>query len=137
MRFNIEIASVLSIMGIIISHFFGDFTLPLEILFIAMAIDYATGVLKAIYNKNLSSKEGFKGLLKKFAVLSVIILGYQLGRLTNQIIIRDFVCFFYIANEGLSVLENVSEMNGDFPEFIKNKLLNFKDENNKRVDEDK
>lgn len=108
----------------------GGFSIPLQTLLILMILDYATGIIKGYYKKELSSSMGFKGLLKKFSILFVVILAYQIGVLTNQPVIRDMACIFYIVNEGISILENLAMIGIPIPEFLKDKLKGL-NENNK------
>ncbi len=58
----------------------------------------------------------------------LIIMVYQLGRLMNQPVLRDFACLFYIANEGISILENFGEMGIPIPTWIGEKLLYLKNQ---------
>lgn len=72
-----------------------------------MVIDYATGVAKAIYQKKLSSKIGFRGILKKILALMVIGLSVSLQHILPEgLPLREITILFFIANEGFSILEN-------------------------------
>lgn len=83
-------------------------TLLKTIVFLAIT-DYITGLIKGIYLKKLSSEIGFKGLLKKIVMFIVIAVAYMLQNLLNGTIpLREVVIMFYIANEGISLLENAA-----------------------------
>lgn len=91
-----------------------------------IVLDWITGLLKAIYNKNLSSYTGFKGIIKKVVIL--IVVGVAVLLETNMGIpaIREIVMMFFIANEGISLLENVSQMGIPFPEKLKDILIQLR-----------
>lgn len=91
-----------------------------------IVLDWITGLLKAIYNKNLSSYTGFKGIIKKVVIL--IVVGVAVLLETNMGIpaIREIVMMFFIANEGISLLENVSQMGIPFPEKMKDILIQLR-----------
>lgn len=97
----------------------GGWDIPLETLVIFMCIDYATGVFAAYKCRELSSGEGFRGILKKFAVLCIIMLGTRVDVLIGTDYIRDAVCMMYIVNESLSIIENAGIMGVPVPEQLK------------------
>ena len=107
--------------GTAFSYLFGGFDVTIIALAIFMALDYLTGVSGAIINKKLSSEIGLSGIAKKSLIVIILIMAVVLDRLINQEyhIFRTLVCYFYIANEGISILENIALLGVPFP----NKLL--------------
>ena len=100
-------------------YLLGGFDIALQSLLIVMVIDYLTGIASAIYNKNLSSKIGLKGILKKFCYLCVVALSVVIDNLTGQNgLIRTLVIYFFVANDGLSIIENMAEMNIKLPQKL-------------------
>lgn len=98
-----------------------------------VAVDYITGVLRAIVEKQLSSRIGAHGIAKKVAIFLVVGVGhlidfYLLGSAGAPL--RTAVIFFYIANEGISLLENATVIGLPVPEKLKDVLvqLHGKDE---------
>ena len=89
-----------------------------------MALDYITGILKAYITKNLSSSIGVKGITKKGLILIILIVGSLLDRLTNsnEWIFRTLICYFYISNEGLSLLENCAALGLPLPDKLLSSL---------------
>ena len=89
-----------------------------------MVIDSVTGVLYAFISNQLNSEVGFKGLVKKLMILVVLIIGVMLDRIlgTGNWVFRTLVCYFYIANEGISLLENVANIGIPIPNKIRNAL---------------
>lgn len=94
-----------------------------------VAIDYITGIIKAAVQGKLSSLVGFKGLLKKVAIFLLVAVGVMVDKIipaTNEAV-RSAVIFFYIANEGLSILENAGELGLPLPAALKKSLEKMKD----------
>lgn len=98
-----------------------------------VAVDYITGVLRAIVEKQLSSRIGAHGIAKKVAIFLVVGIGhlidfYLLGG--DGAPLRTAVIFFYIANEGVSLLENATAIGLPIPDKLKDVLaqLHGKDE---------
>jgi len=85
-----------------------------------MALDYITGLMVAFQNKELSSSIGFKGLFKKVAELVVVMVAVQIDIATNQggSYFKNIVCLMFIANEGLSILENTGNLGVPLPEAL-------------------
>lgn len=94
-----------------------------------IVIDYITGVLVAIYKKKLSSEIGFKGILKKVCIFALVAVGniFDVYVMESGACVRTSIIFFYIANEGISILENVSRLNVPIPESLKNILQQLKE----------
>ena len=108
-------------------YLLGGFDIALQSLLIVMVIDYLTGIASAIYNKNLSSKIGLKGILKKFCYLCVVALSVVIDNLTGQSgLIRTLVIYFFVANDGLSIIENMTEMNIKLPQKLIDALEQIK-----------
>ena len=100
-------------------YLMGGFDIALQSLIIVIVIDYITGIASAIYNKELSSKVGFKGIIKKFCYLLVVALSVVIDNLTGQSgIIRTLVIYFFVANDGISIIENMAEMNVKLPKKL-------------------
>ena len=93
-------------------------------LIIFMVIDYITGVMCAITDKNLSSSIGFKGICRKVLIFTLVGIGnivdvYVLGQ---GGVLRTAVIFFYLSNEGVSILENSAHLGLPIPEKLKEVL---------------
>ena len=108
-------------------YLLGGFDVALQSLLIVIVIDYLTGIASAIYNKNLSSKIGLKGILKKFCYLLVVAFSVVIDNLLGQSgLIRSLVIYFFVANDGLSIIENMAEMNVKLPEKLIDALEQIK-----------
>lgn len=113
----------------ILYFLFGEFDIALQCLLVFIALDYISGLIKAYCTKTLSSKIGFKGILKKVGILAIVALSVSLDRLGgNTGAIRTLVIYYFVANEGLSVLENLAEAGIPIPNSIKKALKNIKKE---------
>lgn len=87
-------------------------------------IDYITGVMCAITDKNLSSAVGFKGICRKVLIFTLVGIGnivdvYVLGQ---GGVLRTAVIFFYLSNEGVSIMENSAHLGLPIPEKLKDVL---------------
>ena len=124
--------SVVAVIATFFTWIFGTWDIAIAILIIFMVLDYLTGVIVAYQNRTLNSEVGFKGLIKKCMILVILIVAVMLDLLLNTgtWVFRSLVCYFYIANEGISLLENVSNLGVKIPEKLKDALeqLNKEDE---------
>ena len=86
-----------------------------------VVVDYLTGVMCAIVDKKLSSAVGFKGIFKKVLIFVVVgvanILDVQI--IGTGSVLRTAVIFFYISNEGVSLLENAGHIGLPIPAKLK------------------
>lgn len=121
------INDITSVILTTIIYLLGGFDIALQSLLIVMIVDYLTGIVSAIYNKELSSKIGFKGILKKFSYLCVVALSVVIDNLTGQSgLIRTLVIYFFVANDGLSIIENMAEMGVKLPQKLIDSLEQIK-----------
>ena len=104
-----------------------------------VVIDYVTGVMCAIINRELSSAVGFKGIFRKVLIFLIVgianIIDVQV--IGTGAVLRTAVIFFYISNEGVSLLENAGHLGLPIPEKIKTVLEQLHDraENGKEGNE--
>ena len=89
-----------------------------------MVIDYVTGVMCAIVDKKLSSNTGFKGIFRKVLIFIMVGVGHIIDSqiLGNGSALRTAIIFFYLSNEGLSMLENAGHLGLPIPEKLKEVL---------------
>ena len=94
-----------------------------------VVIDYLTGVMLAIIKKEVSSEIGFKGIFKKVMIFLMVAIGHTVDAylIKNGGAIRTAVIFFYISNEGISILENSANIGLPIPEKLKDVLIQLKD----------
>lgn len=115
--------------GGFIASLFGAWDTILWALVVVMVFDYVTGIIKAVYTKTMSSKAGFKGLLKKVSILIIVGLANVIQVVTGgNVPLREVVIVFYIANEGISILENLSEILPNMPQALKDMLSQLRGE---------
>lgn len=128
-----------------IAGLYGEWTTALEILCIMMVVDYITGVLVAITGKSpktdgggLSSKIGFIGIAKKGFIMLIVLVATQLDRAIGNtaMVFQSATVFYYIANEGLSILENADAIGVPFPAFIRERLESIRESKDKPPDPD-
>lgn len=107
----------------------GGFDVALQCLLVAIIIDYISGLAKAYITKTLSSQIGLKGIIKKVGVLLVVMLAVLIDRVTGESgAIRTLVIYYFVANEGLSIIENLAQAGVPIPKVIKDALKALKKE---------
>ncbi|CNC83003.1 TPA: holin family protein [Streptococcus agalactiae] len=116
-----------SAIGGLIGSIFGEVDGFFFALMIFIAIDYITGLMAAAVEKRLASNIGFKGIFKKIVILFLVSVGHLID---TEIIkqggaIRTMVIFFYLSNEGLSILENAVRIGLPIPEKLQALLKQF------------
>ena len=112
-------------------YLLGGWDIALQTLLIVIVIDYVSGICKAIYNKKLNSKVGIKGIVKKFAYLLTVALAVELDQITGGTgAIRTLVIYFFVANDGISILENLGGMGIPLPNKLTEVLEQLRDDNN-------
>ena len=104
-----------------LAYFLGGWDGLLYALIAFVAIDYVTGVMCAISNHTLSSEVGFKGICRKVLIFLLVGIGSILDAhvIGSGSVLRTAVIFFYISNEGVSILENAARLGLPVPEKIK------------------
>lgn len=128
-----KLSSLIALLGTLFTWLFGTWDTSLMILITFMILDYTTGLLRGYLTKKLSSDIGLKGIARKGVILVVLIVAVLLDRLLSGdvYVFRTLVCYFYIANEGLSILENCSVIGLPIPTKIQEALEQLKDGNKK------
>ena len=110
-------------------YLLGGWDVALQCLIIAIALDYVSGIIKAWHTKTLSNRIGFRGLVKKIGYFLIVMLAVLIDRVTgNSGAIRTLVIYYFVANEGLSIIENLSVTNIPIPKVIKKALKALKKE---------
>ena len=97
----------------------GGIDVAMKSLLIVIVIDYITGVMSAIYNKKLNSIIGLKGILKKFSYLIIVSLSVILDKIVGDTgAIRTLIIYFFVANDGISIVENIGKMGVPLPKKL-------------------
>ena len=124
------ISSIVSVTVTTFVWLIGGVDVAFLCLIVAIALDYISGIIKAFNTKTLSSSIGFRGILKKIGVLVLVMLSVVVDRITvNNGAIRTLVVYYFVANEGLSVLENLAQAGIPVPKKLKEALKVIKKEN--------
>lgn len=136
-RFFNVVSIVLAAIGSWLALFLGPMDGLLITLLVFVIVDYITGIVSAGINHKLSSSVGFKGIAKKvfiFVIVGVanLIDRYILGG--GYAVLRTATVFFYLANEGISILENAGECGLPIPTKIRQLLEQLRDKGDKGDD---
>ena len=128
---------IVATIGTGLTWLFGSWDTAIGILVLFIVLDYCTGIIRGYVNKELSSDVGLKGIARKAVIFIVLIIAVALDRLMNtgSWVFRTLVCYFYIANEGLSLIENCGALGLPIPEKLKDALAQLKDGEKKELKE--
>ena len=98
-----------------------------------VVIDYITGIMCALVDKKLSSEVGFKGIFKKVLIFALVGVGHILDTriIGAGSVLRTAVIFFYLSNEGVSLLENAAYLGLPIPQKLKSVLEQLHDRSEK------
>mgnify|MGYP002251636406 CR=1 FL=1 len=115
--------------GVLVGEFLGDFDHLLYALVVFIAVDYITGVLCAVLEKNLSSEIGFQGIVRKVAIFLLVGVANVLDVhiIGSGCVLRSAVIFFYISNEGISIIENAAQMGLLVPQKLQDMMYSLRD----------
>ena len=117
-------------MSVILTTFIyllGGVDVALQCLLVMIILDYISGIASAIYNKNLDSKIGLKGILKKFMYLIIVCVSVIIDKIVgNTGVVRTLVIYFFVANDGLSIIENMGKMGIPLPKKLIDTLNQLK-----------
>ena len=102
-----------------------------------VTIDYVTGVMCAVSDKNLSSEVGFKGICRKVLIFLLVGIGHIIDTqvIGSGSVLRTAVIFFYLSNEGVSLIENAAHLGLPVPSKLKDVLEQLHDRAEKGGDE--
>ena len=119
------VASYMSIIGAVLGWFLGGGTPALYTLIVFMGIDYISGVMLAVVNREVSSAVGARGIFKKMMIMAFVGMGHLLDAyiIGQGQMLQTAIIFFYISNEGISILENTTELGLPIPQKLKDILV--------------
>lgn len=121
------ISDIASVILTTLVYVLGGWDVALMSMVIVVIIDYITGVASAFYNKKVSSRQGLKGIIKKFCYFLIVALAVVIDNLMGQSgVIRTLVIYFFVANDGISIIENMAEMDVKLPRKLIDALDDLK-----------
>ena len=122
-----------AVIGSVLGWLLGGFDGYLYTLLGFILIDYLTGVMAAMAKRQISSEIGFVGILKKILILVMVAMGQLLDQnlLGDGAAMRTAVIFFYTANEGISITENLSRLGFPIPARLKSMLVQLSEKEDK------
>ncbi len=113
-----------AVVGGWLGYFLGGWDGFLYALLTFVVIDYITGLMCAVLDKKLSREVGFRGIFKKVLIFSLVAIGHIIDKnvIGDGSVIRTAVIFFYLSNEGISILENAVHVGLPVPQKLKDVL---------------
>ena len=137
-----EFWNMIQIIFTAVGGWLGYFLGVCDVLLIALVVfavtDYITGVMCAIADKKLSSEIGFKGICRKVIIFMLVGIAHVLdvNVIATGSVLRTAVIFFYLSNEGVSLLENAAHLGLPVPEKLKDVLEQLHDRAEKEKEEE-
>lgn len=127
-QFQIEWGSLTAMIGTAFTYLCG-WDSVVEALLWFMLLDYISGVMAAYINPDmaLDSRKGYKGIVKKVMILVLVSLAHFMDKATGQVIAQTIVVWFFLGNEGLSIVENAAKAGLPVPEKLKDTLEQLKE----------
>ena len=120
---------VFAALGGVLWYFLGELDGLLIALIIFVVVDYITGVMVAVAEKKVSSAVGYVGILKKCFLFCMVGVAHVLDAhvMMTGSMLRTAVIFFYLSNEGISIIENAGKLGIPVPEKVRKVLEQLKD----------
>lgn len=128
------IKSITAMLGGLAGFMFGDLDGLMVALIAFIVLDYITGILVGTAKHRLSSHTSFVGLVKKALILVIVAVAHIVDTQIlggQNSVFRSAACCLYIANEGLSILENCGKLGVPLPKKLRNVLEQLKNDNDK------
>jgi toxin secretion/phage lysis holin len=121
---------IFAALGGAIGAVMGGFDGFLYALIVFVGVDYVTGVMAGILSKELSSRIGFRGIFKKIVIFCLVAVSHIIDSqvIGNGSVLRTAVIFFYLSNEGISILENAAHIGLPIPKKLKMVLEQIKED---------
>ena len=118
-----------TLIGVYLGMFIGGFDGPILTLVVFVVIDYITGVMCGLFDKKLSSEVGFEGICRKVIIFLLVGVAHMIDKyvIGSGDVLRTATIFFYLSNEGISILENSAHLGLPIPEKLKRALEQIHD----------
>jgi len=115
---------IVAAIGGTIGYFLGGLDGFLYALIVFVVVDYLTGIMVAVIERKLSSEVGFRGIFKKMLIFSLVAVANIIDSklIQNGSAVRTAVIFFYLSNEGISIIENAAKIGLPIPGKLKDVL---------------
>lgn len=126
---EVHIGGMVSAIGTVLTYFMG-WDDAVEALLVLMVLDYITGMLAAYINPNLqlNSERGLRGICKKIMILMLVVVGHELEKAVGIPAVQSVVVWFFIGNEGLSIIENAAKAGVPIPSKLRDTLEQLSNE---------
>lgn len=131
--------SLLAVLATLLQFLFGGWTLPLKILIAFVVIDYISGIYAAWINGEIDSRIGYKGIARKVGIMVLVAVAHllDLGLSLDAPVLQTATIWFYVGNEGFSVLENLGAADVPVPQVVLNALKRLKEGDYEQLPTDK
>lgn len=133
-----EIQIVITALGGVVGGFLGGIDGFMYTLIVFVIVDYITGFMCAVIERSLDSEVGFRGIFKKIVIFLLVGMAnlIDINVIQTGAILRTAVIFFYLSNEGVSILENAGRLGLPIPNKLRAVLAQLRDDAEKDPDVD-
>jgi len=122
-RMEDMLKGVFAVIAAVLTYAFGGWDLIMVALASIVILDYISGLLKAAHDNKLNSKVGAKGIIKKVLYFVIVAMAHIVDTVVGtDVLLRNTCIFFFIANEGISIIENAAAMGIEMPKKLKDML---------------
>lgn len=128
-QLNVSLKAMLAGLIAGITTLLGGWDDAMAILTVFILLDVASGWVRAIIQKKLSSDESYRGVARKVLIYVIVVVAAQVDRIAETDVVRKLAILFYCATEGLSILENCAAAGLPVPPFLRDVLKKL---NNKK-----
>jgi toxin secretion/phage lysis holin len=117
---KVSLSSAVAGLGTAITAWLGGWDAALQALVLFMVLDYITGLLAAVWHRRVDSEVMFRGGIRKAIILVVVAIGVMLDKVAGNPVplFRTMIVYYYVAREGLSVIENIGLLGVPLPQFL-------------------
>lgn len=130
-NFAVWVKRILLVIGGAITTILGGWDMLLKTLVFLVITDYVLGITAAGINGEINSSVGFKGIFRKVMLFVPVGVAYALDRVLGSEVLRNMAIWFYIGNEGISIIENLGKAGVPIPKFMREILVQLRDTSDK------
>lgn len=130
-NFAVWVKRILLAIGGAITTILGGWDMLLKTLVFLVITDYVLGITAAGINGEINSSVGFKGIFRKVILFVPVGVAYALDQVLGSEVLRNMAIWFYIGNEGISIIENLGKAGVPIPKFMREILVQLRDTSDK------
>lgn len=137
-KFSNTVSTIVAGLGVVANYLYGGWTVAMGSLVFFMVVDFVLGMACGKNRQELSSARAYDGIFKKISILLLVAVAYRVDIITgaNGLVINA-ATFFYLGQEGLSIIENAAVLGAPIPDGLKKSLVQLSEGHKKQIKEEK